>query len=621
MGRTRVAFAFWMMIVLSTSGHSQSWSGIVDPTRAADWTQAGISGGIPTRTTICATLNPGATSAEINSAIATCPSGQVVFLSAGTYAIASGINFQGHSNITLRGAGPGETILQFTGGDTCNGNGGDICVTDSAGYYDGSPQVQPGGSNAHNWTSGYARGTTQIGLDSVSGLSIGQIIILDQADDTSDTGGVFVCDLNPSCQSGGGGNSDGRTISGVDYSQQQLVKVMAINGDVITISPGLYMNNWRASQNPKMWWTPQITQAGIEDMTVDHSASTRVKSGILFYDCNECWVQNVKSIDANRNHIWLYQSSHTVVHNSYFYGTQNGASQSYGVETLITSDDLIENNIFDTVTNPIMFGDGEGVVSGYNFAINDYYYVPAWMMGIFSSHNAGNAMNLFEGNQVVSLFCDDTWGSSNLVTYFRNQLMGWQSGKTLNTQPVTLQSFCRAFNVIGNVLGTPSYHNKYESSPQTSSTNCDTSIYQLGFSGTECSNTGAPPNDALVRATLMRWGNYDTVNAATQWNPSEIPTSGFPYINGNPVPQNENLPMSFYLGSVPTWWGNSIPWPPIGPDVVGGTGPGGHAYPNPAQSCYSNGTFTNGILNFDANKCYGGTNAPQAPTGLSAVVQ
>src|SRR5262249_59966409 len=100
---------------------AQNWSGIIAPSRAIDWTTAGVVGGIPTRTQICSTLSPGATAPDINSAIANCPAGQVVFLNAGTYNLTSGIVFNNKSNVTLRGAGPNQTFLVFTGGGNCAG--------------------------------------------------------------------------------------------------------------------------------------------------------------------------------------------------------------------------------------------------------------------------------------------------------------------------------------------------------------------------------------------------------------------------------------------------------------------------------------------------------------------
>src|SRR2546430_16127676 len=95
-----------IMVVVPAAAHAQPWSGILDPSRAIDWRNVGIPGGIPNRTTICASLNAGATAAQINSAIASCPSGQVVFLSAGVFNLSAGIDFGGKSNVTLRGAGP-----------------------------------------------------------------------------------------------------------------------------------------------------------------------------------------------------------------------------------------------------------------------------------------------------------------------------------------------------------------------------------------------------------------------------------------------------------------------------------------------------------------------------------
>ena len=84
----------------------------VPSNRRIDWTYTGVPGGIPNRTTICATFSPGATAAAITSAINACNNG-VVFLNAGTYTAASlGGTIQVYkSNVTLRGAGADQTIL------------------------------------------------------------------------------------------------------------------------------------------------------------------------------------------------------------------------------------------------------------------------------------------------------------------------------------------------------------------------------------------------------------------------------------------------------------------------------------------------------------------------------
>src|SRR5215469_11546307 len=170
---------------------SQAWSGILDPSRATDWTRAGIPGGIPNRTTVCHAVSPsGRTNDDdmkaINNAIASCPEGQVVQLGNGTFTITNGITFGTKDNVTLRGAGPDQTILRFTGpGRQECGGYGSICLAGNKSTPT-NPASYPG---SHSWTGTngmagtYRRGATVLNLDSVSGLSAGQIIILDQRND------------------------------------------------------------------------------------------------------------------------------------------------------------------------------------------------------------------------------------------------------------------------------------------------------------------------------------------------------------------------------------------------------------------------------------------------------
>src|SRR5258708_18978178 len=106
----------------------------------------------------------------------------------------------------------------------------------------------------------------------------------------------------------------------------------------------------------------------------------------------------------------------------------------------------------------------------------------------------------------------------------------------------------------------------------------------------------------------MRWGNYDTVNAAVRFQTSEdghtAPT--YPALTN----ASQTLPASFYLSSKPSFWG-TMPWPAVGPDVTGGNvaNVGGHVYGNPAANCYLNvmGGKTDGSsgqLTFNADNCY-----------------
>ena len=586
-------------------------AGILDPSRRIDWSQAGVVGVIPNRTTICATLNPATTAAQINSAIANCTNG-VVYLNAGTYNLNSGISVK--SNVTLRGAGADQTILKFTGTVACSGMVVGVCMAGSFSW-EGSPQ------NSTTWTAGYAKGATQITLGSVSGISVGTILILDQDNDFLDNNTLpFVCDnsgasnaSHTACCSGDNSGSPGRTMNGNKRNQQQFVKVTAINGNQVTISPGLYMPNWSSSRNPGVWWaTTNITRSGIEDLALDHTNSGFQNFGIMVVNAYETWVKGVKSVLPQRSHIECYLSSHSTFRDNFLYNNKGaGAAEAYGIEHYQGSDNLIENNICDHVTGCILNNNVSGSVFAYNFSVNDTW-PGGFMQPTIIQHGTNTSLNLYEGNQGPGFEADSIHGTHNLETVFRNQFDGHEPGKTSNTTPINLYSHSRIYNIIGNVLGTGNFHTNYQAIAITG--NCDVSIYAFGWVGEPCgaADPGSTSNvqpDSLVSTTVMRWGNYDTVNNAVRFVAGEVPSGLSSF--ANPVPASQTLPASFFLDSKPSWFG-SVPWPPIGPDVTGGniSGLSGHAYKIPAQLCYEN---PSSYTNFNAGSCYGSSGGDATP--------
>src|SRR2546427_7693878 len=241
---------------------AEPWSGILDPSRAVDWSHAGIPGGIPNRTTICTSLDPGSTAAQIEAAIAACPADQVVFLTPGTFTLSAGLNMK--SDVTLRGAGANRTKLVFTGTTPCDRGPPPYPVICLKGSFSWSGGVE----NSADWTAGYGKGTTVITLSSTANLRAGEsLLILDQVDDAADGGDIFNCGVAGGCVSQG---SDGmRTGPGGYRNQRQGVKGTAVNGNQGTITPGIYMPNWRASQSPPASWpAPGPRPAGIENMTI-----------------------------------------------------------------------------------------------------------------------------------------------------------------------------------------------------------------------------------------------------------------------------------------------------------------------------------------------------------------
>lgn len=603
------------------SSFGQQWTGILDSSRAINWAanSAGVVGGIPnSRTTICSTLNPGATADQINTAIQNCNNG-VVQLNAGSYILSTGIIFNGKSNVTLRGAGPDSTFLKFASANSCDGHNADICVFGFSGCEDCGVSA----GNISNWTAGYAQGTTTITLSSTAGMAPGMMLQLSQANDAADTGGIWVNDtLGVGSIEGVCGPNAGAQKG---YCQNQVVTVTGISGNQVTISPGLYETNWRGSQSPRVWWTGSApsTGVGIEALSADNSAALAY-SIISFHNTRNGWIRNVRTMNGTRNHVALWMSSHIEVRDSYFYGTQNAASQSYGIEPEFDSDSLVINNIFQHVTSPVMMGNDAGSIFAYNYAVDMFYSsVAAFMQtSYFGSHDAGTHMMLFEGNDGTQVLFDTFHGAGgNQTTFFRTYLAGVEPGKTGGTVPVAIWANNRAHNFIGNVLGTSGYHNTYQAGT------CANCIYSLGDAAWPGSPYQGVAYDPKVVSSLMRWGNYDSVTGTVRWVASEVPTAGITFVNGNPVPATHSLPASFFLPTQPAWWTTpwgTPPWPAIGPDVTGGNvaNGAGHVYKNPARLCYEHTPSFAGVLNFNAGNCYTLTAStrPAPPWGLTSIV-
>ncbi len=622
---------FILFSFFTTLAIAQQWSGVLPSTRAIDWsaTNVGVPGGIPTGRTQCgSTIAPyNGTAAAINNAIAACGTNQYVLLGAGTFNLSSGITFNGKSNVTLRGSGADQTVLAFSNVSGCVFGNADICVAGNSGVWGGSP------GTVYNWTDGYGQGTTTLTFSSVSGISKGDLLVLDQLDDSSDTGNIFICGTTRCANEGNNPGRDG------NRNQQQFVQVTGVNSSAktVTITPGIYMPNWRSSQTPQAWDLGNIgggvvTGVGIENLSLDATKDGGSNQDTVteFTIAYGCWFRGVRSINGNRNHVWGVTQAHLQLQDSYFYGTKYEASQSYGVEMFTGSDNLIQNNIFQQVTTPLLSGDTAGTVWAYNFSINDLYTNSNFMIPSAWSHDAGNEMILFEGNIGAGWVLDDIHGTGAMMTAFRNRWTGVEDSQQMNqTQPFINSAGTRYTNAIGNVLGTAGYHTTYQ---QTTGTSGNAGQYTVDILGC-CEAVGTlwqgSSGDSLVSSTLMRWGNWDAASNAVRFVASENGSSA-PSYPGLKNP-NSTLPRSFYLSSQPSWWafpnGSPSSWPAIGPDVSSGNLPntGGYASQNPAMSCYANvmggpSTGTGKVLTFNADTCYASSGGVAPPTQLQATV-
>lgn len=575
--------------------------------RKMEWSSAGVKGGIPYRTKVCANLTPSNTLSQINSAISSCPAGQVVQFAAGTYNLSGLVLVSGKSNITLRGAGPMQTVFVMTSGGSCNGLTSSWCVRSTNRNDIDSP------GTVVNWTAGYAKGTTQITLSSTSNLQVDSILLLDQVNDSStDNNAIWMnTTSNVTCLDCG---NPGRGSGSSERSQVQAVRVTAINGNQVTIDPAVAWPNFTSSKSPQAWYVGAANKGiGIEDITINSEGGTGAAT-VFFANVTDSWLRNVRLLHLGQKGVWAYQTIGVTLRDSYMYdkrgadSSQEG-SESYGFDCYLCSMSLVENNIAHHITAPWQCESGVGNVFAYNYTFDDFYNLSNsdWAQASSYTHGAC-AYTLHEGNHGFGMIQDIVHAPNYLHTAFRNRFEGWETGRSLQTVPIHIYAPNRYSNIVGNVLGTASYHSVYESYPGGPGGSCVRSIFALGWGG-NCGNSSIA-NKANVRTSLMRWGNWDTVTQTARFQADEIPSSDANY--PNPVPSDQALPASFYLTRKPMRYPESVPWPAVGPDISGGdvSNVGGRAHSIPAKRCWDTGTKVSGILQFDANSCYGAVEAP-----------
>jgi len=228
MPRTQaIRASIFLFLFFSGVCSAQLWSGLLDPSRAINWSAVGIPGGIPSRQTACATLSAatygnGSTdaTAAIQAALNRCPSGQTVLLSAGSFLIASSLTVP--SNVTLRGAGASQTILNIKG-------------SGYAAIVLGSKGAAPSINSSSAISAGAGQGSTNLVVNSASGISPGSYLMITELNDPSIPVSSMGVEGNCTwCDSGIGWN--GTRVAG------QIVEVTAINGKTIAINPPLYAN-------------------------------------------------------------------------------------------------------------------------------------------------------------------------------------------------------------------------------------------------------------------------------------------------------------------------------------------------------------------------------------------
>jgi hypothetical protein len=638
--RHKSTFLFPLILLsLSVFSYAQLWSGIIDPSRAtADWSSAGIPGGIPARSTNCSTIaastyNNGSSDATsgIQSALSKCASGQVVLLGAGTFLLKGVLVIP--ANVSLRGAGANQTILNI------QSNAGSAAISLGA-----TPGSAPTISNDVSISGGTAAGSTSITVSKATGITVGSYLQITELNDPSfvtingDFGACTWCD-------GGTGYNGTR-------SRGQVSEVTSVSGNTIGINPGLYLGYTHTPLASPFNATAKY--AGVENLQV---YANNTGAGATFYMgmCAYCWISGVEDNYSDGDHVDVEFSYHGEIVNNYFSNSYLHTPGTYDSCVSIrnkTTGLLMQNNILERLHVSIMLEWGaSGNVLAYNYMQGNFDQSSYnFMISDIDGHGAHPQMNLFEGNIGAGVNMDSGWGSNSHQTFFRN----WEKGTTKICIPLTGRGTVNcnssfptsgyyvfqennaflfgyessSINMVGDVAGSSQMAGLLLNGNGGAMPQVDTVVAECGPSpcgagsknygsqatgwawgyGTSSDGGGGTYDSLTPYSSRFFHGEYSGVTTNTSWASSVT----------------HNLPPSFYMSSQPSWWATSVPYPAIGPDVSGGIGPGGHAYAIPAEVCYESvmgGTDgRNTPLSFNASTCYPTAPVLNPPSGLTAIV-
>ena len=279
-------------------------------------------GGIPARSKVCATLPPQGggldDTARVQAAINACPAGQVVQLDAGTFLINSGNFLLVNKGITLRGAGPGRTILAKTNGarpfqEAVSAKPSPLLIV-GPGIW--TSTGRPNDVVASTRLTGDAvKDAYAVTTASAAGFSPGQIVLLDEASgagwqtDPQGRGQIWASPdwrvvwqkHNPTVQYADDfapgafpttPETAGSWFSRPDRPTAEVKQIASVSGSTITFTTPIHIS-YRSGQAAELsrYGRPHVLSAGVEDLTLlgGDAGNLRFQWAAL------SWARNVES--------------------------------------------------------------------------------------------------------------------------------------------------------------------------------------------------------------------------------------------------------------------------------------------------------------------------------------
>lgn len=531
---------------------------IIDPDRLpppGTWEGAGVEGGIPERTTICADVTEAPYGADptgvasavaaIQAAIDGCPDGQVVLVPEGTYLVDGSIQLS--RPITLRGAGPGTRFVVQTTGTALHIGG--------LGPWP-PPKANP--SYSMPITGQAARASTSVDVADTSAIEVGKMIMIDEEDDPEL---VWTKANNP-----------GRYRASMHMVESKTPTS-------VTFRPALPIDFTRA---PQLSWFPDLTHdAGVEGIAFLGSGDGPGLFIDIFSAWN-VWVKDCEFSDMPSRTIMVGWSGHVELRRIFMHDQSNGGPDSEGLDLLadVNWSLVVDNicvaagfpqiNIGDAGANPYYSG-GFGNVIAYNYCVDAYYTDPPTApdagklpSDIGTNHSPHTQYNLVEGNVVGKFGSDAYHGSGSHTVLLRNVATGTSSWTGVsNGTAVQIDRRNLYYALVGNVLGQQGAPATFEYATESGWTG--SAIYRLGFPdvGNDSYAGTFPPMELLygdggprdlyvdrddtdVGTTIIE-GNWNATLGEQDWT-----------LDPQPIPD------SYFLTEKPEWFG-SLAWPPVDP--------------------------------------------------------
>lgn len=390
-------------------------------------TYTGVRGGIPTN---YSTVVPTALT-DITANVAAAASYSTIQLAAGR--VVGG--FGGKSLVKVKGNSP----------DLRDVNSPDVTILEadgSLGFYAGSNSdygINYPASGNLDTTKTHAAGDDTVTIADTSDFSAGLAIILgiqNQQDNTAISAGADVV-------------YQVRPLD--DYVRKFSAVVISKTSSTVTFFPPLPCECTGLDIKVNLMRS-KMSGFGLEDVIIDCS-NAAVQWAVWFEQCVDCWVDNVRVINATNYAFFQSNSIFCEFRRCFADQRRPGGSNGAGFLINTTGSFLIEDSV-SYKFNPgieVNAGSSRGAV-GYNL-----FEDPRPTAGINSNHNPHNSFVAYEGNITSTNQADGYYGSASRDTFWRNYLTGCIYDRTTYTSIVSLNRFTRKYSMVGNLLGVPTW--------------------------------------------------------------------------------------------------------------------------------------------------------------------